>query len=208
VLRGIPALAAVDPLHNGTAFAIAALIGAPVQTVTLVLAARLTGTDTLTYFGLIVPRWRAAAVAVAALAGLVLLSDILMFAIGHDIVPPVQLDIYRSAQVDGTPVGLSLALIVVGPIGEEVLFRGFLFRGFVHEPCDGLHGLPGILSIALIFALGHIQYDWIGVGIVFALGVMLGYVRLYTGSTILVTLLHMLGNLESVGETVVVLGWI
>jgi membrane protease YdiL (CAAX protease family) len=54
----------------------------------------------------------------------------------------------------------------------------------------------------------HIQYDWIGVGMVFAGGVMLGYVRLYTGSTILVILLHMLGNLESFGETVVVLGWI
>jgi membrane protease YdiL (CAAX protease family) len=43
---------------------------------------------------------------------------------------------------------------------------------------------------------------------VFAGGVMLGYVRLYTGSTILVILLHMLWNLESVGETMVVLGWI
>jgi hypothetical protein len=99
VLRGIPGLAAGDPVHNGTAFAIAVLIVTPVQTVTLVLAARLTGTDILAYFGLIVPRWRAAAVAVAALAGLVLLFHILMFAIGPDIVP---LDIYRSAQADGT----------------------------------------------------------------------------------------------------------
>jgi Type II CAAX prenyl endopeptidase Rce1-like len=59
------------------------------------------------------------------------------------------------------------------------MFRGFLFRGFVHEPCNGLHGLPGILVIALIWSLLHIQYDWVGVGTLFAVGVMLGYVRLY-----------------------------
>ena len=39
------------------------------------------------------------------------------------------------------------------------------------------------------------------------IGVLLGYVRLYSGSTTLVILLHMLLNLESVLETVVVLGW-
>jgi uncharacterized protein len=207
VRSGIPALAALDLLRNGTAVAIGILIGYPVQTVTLVLAAHLTGTGILTYFGLIIPRWRSAAVAVAALAGLIVFDYILMFALGHE-TAPVQLYIFRTAWADGTLVWLSLALIVAGPIGEELLFRGFLFRGFVHEPCDGLRGLPGILLIALIFALLHIQYDWIGVGMVFALGVMLGYVRLFTGSTILAIILHMLYNLGSVGETVVELGLI
>jgi membrane protease YdiL (CAAX protease family) len=209
VRRAIPALAALKPFdlaHDGTALAIGTLVVTPVQTVTLVWAARLTGTDILTYFGLIVPRWRATAVAVAALASFIVLGDILIFAIGHDIVPPVMLDEYRSARADGTLVWLWLAVIVVAPIGEELMFRGFLFRGFVHEPCNGLHGLPGILVIALIWPLLHIQYDWVGVGTLFAVGVMLGYVRLYTGSTILAILLHMLNNLEGTGETVVVLG--
>ena len=70
VRSGIPALAALDLLRNGTAVAIGILIGYPVQTVTLVLAVHLTGTGILTYFGLMIPRWRSAAVAVAALAGL------------------------------------------------------------------------------------------------------------------------------------------
>ena len=86
-----------------------------------------------------------------------------------------------------------------------MLFRGFLFRGLVHEPRDAL---PGILVIALIWSLLHVQYDWLGAGLVFALGIMFGYVRLYTGSTMLVIVLHMLLNLESVGETVFALGWL
>jgi membrane protease YdiL (CAAX protease family) len=210
VLRGMPTLAALkrsDLLRDGTAAAIGTLVATPVQIVTLVLAARLTGTDILSYFGLIVPRWRATAVAIAVLAGWIVLSDIVMRAIGHDFVLPVQLDIYRSAQAHGTLVWLLLGVNVAAPIGEELVFRGFLFRGFVHEPCDGIHGLPGILVIALIWSLLHIQYDWFDIGIVFGFGVILGYVRLYTGSTILVILLHMLSNLESTGETLVVLGW-
>jgi uncharacterized protein len=94
---------------------------------------------------------------------------------------------------------------VVGPIGEEVLFRGFLFRGLIQGPRDSL---PGILVISLIWSLLHIQYDWFGAGLVFALGVMFGYVRLYSGSTTLVILLHVLLNAESVAETVIVLGWV
>jgi membrane protease YdiL (CAAX protease family) len=102
-------------------------------------------------------------------------------------------------------LSLWVALIVVAPVGGELLFRGFLFRGFVREPRDAL---PGILAISLIWSVLHIQYDRFGASLVFGLGVLLGYVRLYSGSTILVILLHALVNLESVLETVVALGWV
>ena len=75
----------------------------------------------------------------------------------------------------------------------------------MREPRDAL---PAILAISLIWSLLHIQYDWFGASQVFALGVLLGYVRLYSGSTTLVIVLHMLLNLESVVETVVALGWL
>ena len=212
-MLGMAALTAVkpfDPLHpiidtDGTAIAIVTLIGNPVQVVTLVLAARLTGTDILSYFALVMPRWRDAALAVAALAGAIVLGDVLTLALGHELVPSFWIDVHRSAQADGTLPWLWLALIVFGPIGEELLFRGFLFRGLVHEPRDAL---PGILAIALIWALLHVQYDWESTGIVFAIGVLFGYLRLLTGSTLLVIFLHMLLNVESLGETMVALGWI
>jgi uncharacterized protein len=208
---GVGALTAMksfDPLrvdYDGTAIAIVTLLGNPVQVITLVLAARLTGEDLLAYFGLNVPRWRDVTIAVAGLAVVIVLGDVLTVASGRDLVPPFQLDIHRSAQMDGTLTWLWLALIVVAPIGEELLFRGFLYRGFVREPRDVL---PGILVIALIWSLLHIQYDWFGASVVFVVGVLFGYVRHYSGSTTLVILLHMLLNLESVLETFVVLGWL
>lgn len=202
----LTALKAFDPArvdYDGTAIAIVTLLGNPVQVITLVLAGRLTGEDMLAYFALNVPRWRDVTIAVAGLAAVILVGDALTLAFGHDLVPPFQLQIHRSAQADGTLILLWLALIVAAPVGEEILFRGFLFRGFVREPRDAL---PGILAITLIWSLLHIQYDWFGTSLVFGIGLLLGYVRLYSGSTTLVILLHMLLNFESMLETVAVLG--
>ena len=191
--------------YDGSAIAISLLVGNPVQVVTLALAARITGEDLWAYFGLDLPRWRDVTIAVTGLVILIVVSDILTVAFGRELVPPFQLQIHRTAQAEGALLSLWLALIVVAPVGEELLFRGFLFRGFVRDPRDAL---PGILAIALIWSVLHIQYDWFGTSVVFVIGMLLGYVRLYSGSTTLVILLHMLLNLESVVETVVVLGWL
>jgi uncharacterized protein len=190
---------------DGAAVAVSLLVGDPVQVVTLALAARMTGEDLFKYFGLNVPRRRDAIIAIAGLALMIIAVDALTLALGRDLVPTFELQIHRSARAEGALISLWLALIVVAPVGEELLFRGFLFRGFVREQREAL---PGILAISLIWSLLHIQYDWFGAGQVFAIGMLLGYVRLYSGSTTLVILLHMLLNFESVVETVVVLGWV
>src|SRR5215468_4981646 len=191
--------------YDGAAIAVSLLVGNPVQIVTLALAARMTGEDLLEYFALDLPRRRDLIIAVAGLAVVIIVADLLTLAFGRELVPAFQLQIHRTAQAEGALISLWFALIVVAPVGEELLFRGFLFRGFVREPRDAL---PGILAISLIWSLLHIQYDWFGASLVFGIGVLFGYVRLYSGSTTLVILLHALLNLESVVETVVALGWV
>jgi len=190
---------------DGTAVAIYTLISNPVEIVTLVLATQLSGTDALTYLGLDIPRWRDAAIAVAALAVVIGAADAVTYALGKEMVPAFQLELHRTALAEGTLPWLWLAIIVAAPVGEELLFRGFMFRGLVHEPRDAA---PGILLIALIWSMLHVQYDWFGASQVFAIGVLFGFVRWRTGSTTLVILLHMLLNLESVVETVFVMGWV
>jgi uncharacterized protein len=190
---------------DGTAVAIYTLVGNPVEIITLVLATRLSGTNALEYLGLDIPRWRDVVIAAAGLLVVIAAADALTFALGKEMVPAFQLDLHRTAQAEGTLPWLWLAIIIAAPVGEELLFRGFMFRGFVHEPRDAL---PGILVIALIWSMLHVQYDWFGTAQVFAIGVLFGFVRWRTGSTTLVILLHMLLNLESVVETVVVMGWV
>jgi membrane protease YdiL (CAAX protease family) len=202
------AIKTVDLLNadkDGTAVAILTLVANPFQVVTLVLAARLAGADALEYLALNRPRWRAVGIAVIILIAAIALADLVTYLVGKPIVPPFQTDIYRSSEADGTLIWLWLAVVVVAPIGEELLFRGFMFRGFVREPRDSL---PAILVISLLWALLHLgQYDWFGVAVVFALGVLLGYVRYISGSTTLTIFLHMMFNLESVAETLIALRW-
>jgi membrane protease YdiL (CAAX protease family) len=201
---------AVGPLltptgYDGAALAVALLVGSPIQVITLALAARMTGENLFAYLALNAPRQREVAIAVTGLALLILIGDGLTLVLGRDLASPFELDIHRTALAEGALLPLWIAMIVVAPVSEEILFRGFLFRGFIHEPRDAL---PGILAISLIWAVLHFQYDWFGTVLVFVLGLFLGLVRLWSGSTTLVILLHMLVNVESVVETAVVLGWV
>jgi membrane protease YdiL (CAAX protease family) len=260
--------------YDGAAVAVSVLVGNPIQVVTLALAVRMTGEDVFTYLALDVPRRADVTVAVAGLAVLIVAANLLTLAMGRELVPPFQLEVHRSALAEGALLSLWIAVVVVAPAGEELLFRGFMFRGFVHGSRDdeiararrivavfgqpehqarntaqsgpaqsgpaqsgpaqsglaqsglaqpGLarsgavqagvaerprDALPGILAISLIWAFLHVQYDWFSTALVFAIGVYLGFIRFYSGSTTLVILLHMLLNLESVAETVIVLGWV
>jgi hypothetical protein len=100
---------------------------------------------------------------------------------------------------------LWLAVIVLTPIGEETLFRGFLFRGWLRAPRDVW---PVIVITAAIWALIHIQYDWYVTGQIFAFGLLLGWMRWATGSTLLTILMHALINFEGMLETFVAHKWL
>jgi membrane protease YdiL (CAAX protease family) len=120
-----------------------------------------------------------------------------------DLVPRFQTDTFTSARRDGWLVPLLLAVVVVGPIGEEVMFRGFLYRGWV-EP--GFVVTP-IIMLTLLWSGMHMQYDWFGILQVFLTGLVLGWLRWLSGSTALTIVLHMLVNLEATIETVLKVGW-
>jgi membrane protease YdiL (CAAX protease family) len=200
-------LKTIDPgrvATDGTAVAIYTLISNPIEIVTLVLAIQLLGSNARDYLGIDIPHWRDVAIAVAGLAATIAAADALTFALGKDMVPAFQIELHRTARAQGSLPWLWLAIIVAAPVGEELLFRGFLFRGFVHEPRDAV---PGILIISLIWSMLHVQYDWFGTSQVFVIGLLFGFVRWRTGSTTLAILMHVLLNLESVVETVIVMGW-
>jgi membrane protease YdiL (CAAX protease family) len=173
-------------ISDGTNLAFVTLVSTPVLVLTLMLASRRSGSSALAYLGLDIPRRRHIAITVVGVAIWIVFVEALGLVLGRN-VSPWTLEIYRSAQADGSFIWLWLAIVVVGPIGEELLFRGFMFRGFVHA--------PSIVLISLIWSLSHIQYDLLDITEIFVLGLLLGLVRWNTGSTTLTTLLHMLYNL-------------
>jgi membrane protease YdiL (CAAX protease family) len=129
---------------------------------------------------------------------------VLMYVSGRDLVPPYQVEAYQSANEAGWLVGLMLAIVVVAPIGEEIAFRGFLYRGLVRPGYERL----AIVIIALAWALLHIQYDWLGMAQVFSAGLILGWFRWASGSTTLTVMMHVLINVEAMLETSIKVEWL
>jgi membrane protease YdiL (CAAX protease family) len=125
--------------------------------------------------------------------------DALMVVSGRDLVPPFQVEAYQSAKDAGWMLGLMLAIVVVAPVGEEIAFRGFLYRGLVRPGYEQL----AIVVISLAWALLHIQYDWLGMAQIFAAGLTLGWFRWASGSTTLTIIMHVLINFEAMLETAI-----
>ena len=86
---------------------------------------------------------------------------------------------------------LVVAVAIAGPIGEELLFRGFMFRGIAESRA----GWPAAILIPNFFwAAMHVQYSWRTMLVVFAMGLVLGMARRFSGSVTLPLILHFLWN--------------
>jgi membrane protease YdiL (CAAX protease family) len=190
---------------DGAAITLVIAVSTPVEVLLLALFARRAGAGAAEYLGLIWPRRGEMVFGIAAMVVLIVAGNVLSWLLGRSLVTSFQVDIYRTASAAGWLLWLWLAVVVITPIGEEIIFRGFLFRGWLQSPRDVW---PVIVVTSLLFALIHVQYDWYVIGQVFVFGLLLGWMRWATGSTILTILLHALINTEGMIETFVDLKWL
>ncbi len=192
--------------YGGPLVALVTLITNPLLIVLLAAIARWrTGINAAAYLGLTRFGLRDFCIGFLAIAAVAAASDVVDPWIGVDIVPRFQTDIFTSVGATGWLLALVLAIVVIGPLGEEIIFRGFLFRGWV---APGARGIAAVAVISLLWSLMHVQYAWVLMGQIFIIGLVLGWIRWHSGSTLLTILLHMMVNLESTIETAVKLGWI
>jgi hypothetical protein len=186
---------------DGVLVTIFIVIANPVTIAVLAIAARLARADISDYFAL---KWPSAAelrLGIVALVALIALADALLYLSGRDLVTTFQLQSYTTAATAGWLPAMLAGAILVAPAGEEAMFRGFLFRGWVRSPRSAW---PAIVLISVLWAMLHIQYDWTGVLQIFIVGLFLGWMRWRSGSLVLTFMLHALFNLEGTLETIAV----
>jgi membrane protease YdiL (CAAX protease family) len=82
-----------------------------------------------------------------------------------------------------------IVLVVVAPIVEETIFRGFLY-GKLRESLMPMW--PAILAVSALFGIAHGQWN-VGIG-TFILSIVLCYLREATGSVWSGILVHMINN--------------
>lgn len=184
---------------NGTFIACATILTVPVILSLVWFLIWVRGWSARTYLGLRPASVRALILATSGLIIGLATTDGLTFVLDRPIVPPFMAD-----ALDTAPLWLlALAVVVAAPITEEVLFRGFLYRGLA-ESRLGPGMAIGITAIA--WACLHIQYDLFGVAIIYLTGLYLGAVRYYSGSLTLTIFLHGVANTVATAEAVFLAG--
>lgn len=90
-------------------------------------------------------------------------------------------------------IAIALFGVTLGPIIEELLFRGFLQPVLV----DSIGVLPGILATSIPFGLLHLSqngYIWQSAALIALVGFVLGVVRHVSGSTRASSIVHISYN--------------
>jgi uncharacterized protein len=191
-------------LHSGMAvFAGMTFLSLPVTVLMLALAARLARVPVLEYFALKRVGVRTIGFAVACALGYGAVCNVLSYAIGHGLSVPWVQAVYANARASGFLWLVLLTVLVAAPIGEELMFRGFLFRGWAASRL----GAPGtILLTSAIWAGMHFQYDWLIRAEIFGMGLMFGYLRLRSGSSIPTMVAHSVYGLAAMIQAMILAG--
>ncbi|MEX0610864.1 MAG: CPBP family intramembrane glutamic endopeptidase [Pirellulales bacterium] len=146
------------------------------------------------------PGAKSLALWIAAVIGYVFAADWFTALLGHEMTSDYLIEAYLSA---GSVSLLWAALVIAAPLSEELLFRGFLFRGLMSTRL-GRVGAAIITSLA--WALIHIPYDWHVIAVIFVGGLLLAAARQSTQSVVTCILMHSAWNFLAMIQTVLLVG--
>jgi len=198
--------AAVEALGtNGFLIAIVTIVASPAWIAVMVLASRRRGWHAADYLALVVPTRGQLVFGLVCTLPLLAAFDVLTYATGRDVVPPFMSESYKSAASSGSLLLFLIAMVFIAPVAEEIVFRGFLFRG-LRASFLGVAGTLVVTSVA--WALMHVQYDWAGIVQIFLIGLLLGWLRWASGSTLLTIVLHVMANFIALVETAIWVEWL
>ena len=95
------------------------------------------------------------------------------------------------------PIILGLiSVIIVAPISEEFLFRGFLFSQLNRTH---LGGWGAVTLSSFLWTIIHFQYETLILLVLFIFGIFLGYIRMAYNSLSLPIILHAINNTIAFG---------
>lgn len=176
------------------------VMGLPVIVV-IVLAAHFRG-GFRRYCAIDKPSMRNVLYALAALGGLFLVAEVASLIFDLELITEWQQDLLRNATTFQFWLYM-VSIILMAPLWEEVLFRGFMYRGWAAS----FIGTAGAIVLpCILWTMLHIgQYDWGILSIVMLAGLVIGVIRWKTGSLTLCILMHFLNNLIAIIRTLFVI---
>jgi membrane protease YdiL (CAAX protease family) len=133
--------------------------------------------------------------------GFAVLTDLTNLLLDRPIIPEFVEAAYTSTSFK--PL-LWFAICIVAPVYEEIVFRGFALAGFQRSR---LGATGAVVLVSLLWSSLHVQYELFLMAQVFLLGLVIGAVRIKSGSVFPAIGVHMLINTIAMIETAIYLGW-
>jgi membrane protease YdiL (CAAX protease family) len=195
--RGLPLTLATMQLVGAEpqALAFSVIMGLPATLAVAWLAIRIKKASFVDYLALHWPSWRQFLLGAAGLLLTVMAWEVVSRSLGREATPGFMTDLLKSGRDKGAALLLLFAFSVAAPMSEEVLARGFLFRGW----SASFLRVPGaIILSSLVWTAVHIQYDLYFLAEVFSIGLWFGYMRYRANSLWLTIVLHALNNMTAV----------
>ncbi|GLR84801.1 CPBP family intramembrane glutamic endopeptidase [Bradyrhizobium iriomotense] len=177
------------------ALALSVIAGLPTTLAAVWLAIRLKGASFADYLALRWPSWLQILLGAVGLILIVVIWETMSRALGREATPGFMTDLLKSGRDKGAATMLVLAFSIAAPMSEELIARGFLYRGW----SESFLRVPGaIILSSLVWTAVHLQYDMYFLAEVFSIGLWFGYMR-YRGNSLWLTIvLHALNNLTAV----------
>ncbi|WP_201527532.1 MULTISPECIES: CPBP family intramembrane glutamic endopeptidase [Psychrobacter] len=184
--------------NDGTIVSVSIIISCVILTLLSIIIIRSKGGDVRQYLAL---------TPFSLTTGLALLGILLLFMMGSQALT-YWLDVMPSAFVDPLYQSVSsvwllmLALVIIAPIYEELVFRGLLWSAIagqfsgtqVNEKSERRGAVIASIATSIIFATIHLQYGFYEISTIVLLALIFCYARIKSGSLLLPILLHMLNN--------------
>lgn len=182
---------------HGLTVSLIAIAAVPTELVVIWFAVKRARCRFADYLALTKPNGRDVLLGIGCLVVLLPMIDLSSYLTGRAVVPPFVAEMYRSARDSGTLPLLAIALLIAAPLAEELVFRGFLYRGLAASRV----GVAGAIVISsALWAAMHVQYEPFFMGHIFVIGLLFGWWRWKSGSTTLTLVLHGLVNLSSLAQ--------
>lgn len=130
--------------------------------------------------------------------GLGIALTTLIESLGREL-PPIQEGVQEAARAGGTvPVLIGVGVVLFGPLGEELLYRGVLYQALARD----LPGWPAVGLSGLAFGVTHVEPFVIA--LTFPLGMLLAWAQRRHGTLLVPLTAHVVFNL--IGFTLIAFG--
>ena len=192
--------AAIHAVGSGLTISLSVIMGLPATLGALWIATRVSRTPFVDYLALRRTSWRNLLIGIVALIALIAGFDLLSRVLGREISPGFMVDVLKSAQADGALWLLVIAFAVAAPVTEELMVRGFLYRGWSESV---LGPVGAVVLSSLVWTAMHAQYyDWFLFSEVMSIGLLLGYMRYRSNSTWLTIVMHGINNFAATLQSI------